>query len=114
MRERPKKVYEKESLKGSRTESLSERARKKEEKERHRAVSSKKNLYKVLEVEVSSSQRTPVLAAGFQLKGSLCHFNQLHIISQRVISLAPRRSRERKLCLRYPLADTSVVLVNAV
>ena len=37
--ERLKRSAEKESLKGSRTESLSERARKKEEKERHRAVS---------------------------------------------------------------------------
>ena len=52
VRERPKKVYEKESLKGSRTESLSERARKKKEKERHSAVSKEKNLYKVQEVEV--------------------------------------------------------------
>ena len=89
---RPKK----ESLKGSRTESLSERARKKEEKERHSAVSKEKESYKVVEVEVSSSQRTPVLAAGFHWKETFATSTKLHNTTQLVVSHAPLgRSRER-------------------
>ena len=53
-----KRSTAKESLKGSRKESLSERARK---KERHRAVSKGKNLYKVLEVEVCQERLQRVI-----------------------------------------------------
>ena len=133
VRERPKKVYEKESLKGSRTESLSERARKKKEKERHSAVSKEKNLYKVQEVEVvrkiaacdphnlclrgitsSSPKRTPVLAAGFQLEGNLCHFTKSCTSTRSVGSpTVPLGINRAKLCPRS-LAGTSEVLVNAV
>merc|ERR1712001_582511 len=33
----------------------------------------------------SCQERTPVIAAGFQLEGNLCHFKELHNITQRVI-----------------------------
>ena len=121
--ERPQKVYEKESLKGSRTERLSERTRKKEEKERHRAVSKEKNLYKVLEVEVcqkrsqrvipylclrgitsSSLKRTPVLAAGFQLEGNLCHFTKSCTSSRSIGSpiTLPWGDQESETCQSSP------------
>ena len=76
-------------------------------------VSNRKNLCKVLEVEVSSSQRTPVLAAGFQLKGNLCHFDKLHNILQLEISHVPLEIKRAKHATLF-LAGTSVVLVNAV
>ena len=84
---------EKESLKGSRKVRLLERARKKCGKNEIQ-VSNKKNLHKFLDVEgcqkiaacdpqprrkgitSSSLKRTPVLAAGFQLEGNLCHFTK--------------------------------------
>ena len=47
-KERPKKVYRKRIFKGF----YNDESVGKSEKERHRAVSSEKNLYKVLEVEV--------------------------------------------------------------
>ena len=104
---------EKESLKGSRTESLSERARKKEEKERHSAVSKEKESYKVVEVEVSSSQRTPVLAAGFHWKETFATSIKLQNITQLGISHEPREIKRAKYA-KALLAGTSVVLVKAV
>ena len=133
-RERLKRSAEKESLKGSRTESLSERARKKKEKERHSAASKGKESYKVLEVEVgqersqrvipnlclrgitSSSKRTLVLAAGFHLEGNLSHlshFEKLHNLTQRVTSPVPLGDQESEIA-KALFAGTSLVLVNAV
>ena len=60
-----------------------------------------------------SIARTPVLAAGFQLEGNLCHFDKLHNITQLEISHVPleiKRAKHAKLSF----AGTSVVLVNAV
>ena len=95
-------------------------------------VSSIKNLHKVLEVESlfrrsqrvipnpclwgitsSSLKRTPVLAAGFQLEGNLCHFDKLHNITQLEISHVPLEIKRAKYA-KALLAGTSVVLVNAV
>ena len=91
VRERPKKVYEKESLKGSRTESLSERARKndtvpcrknriftrfKKWKLSERSQRVIPTTYALGGSRVLVLKRTPVLAAGFQLEGNLCHFTK--------------------------------------
>ena len=122
---------EKESLKGSRKVRLLERARKKSGKNDIQ-VSNKKNLHKVLEVESlsrrsqrvipnlclwgitsSSLKRTPVLAAGFQLEGNLCHFDKLHNITQRLVPPVPLGDKESESATAL-LAGTSLVLVNAV
>ena len=97
---------EKESLKGSRKDRLLERARKKE-RTNDIEVSNKKNLTRFWnwkcvkkiaacdhpvplgDHKSSCQERTPVIAAGFQLEGNLCHFNKLHNITQHVISHVP-------------------------
>ena len=61
----------------------------------------------------SSITRTPVLAAGFQLEGNLCHFDKLHYITQLEISHAPLEIKRAKYA-KALLAGTSVVLVKAV
>ena len=76
-------------------------------------MSNEKNLYKVLEVEVSSSQRTPVLAAGFHWKETFATSIKLHNITQLVISHAPLEIKRAKYA-KALLAGTSVVLVKAV
>ena len=61
----------------------------------------------------SSIIRTPVLAAGFQLEGNLCHFDKLLNITQLEISLVPLEIKRAEY-VKALLAGTSIVRVNAV
>ena len=99
-----KRFTVKESLKGSRKESLLERARRRSKPLtpylRQRGIN-------------SSSQTTPVLAAGFHWKETFATSIKLQSITQLGISHEPREIKRAKYA-KALLAGTSVVLVNAV
>ena len=99
-----KRFTAKESLKGSRKESLLERARRR----------SKYWIPYLCQRGInSSSQRTPVLAAGFHWKETFATSIKLQNITQLGISHEPREIKRAKYA-KALLAGTSVVLVNAV
>ena len=99
-----KRFTAKESLKGSRKESLLERARRR----------SKYWIpYLCQRGTNSASQRTPVLAAGFHWKETFATSIKLQSITQLGISHEPREIKRAKYA-KALLAGTSVVLVNAV
>merc|ERR1712001_255343 len=51
----------------------------------------------------SCQERTPVIAAGFQLEGNLCHFKKLHVNTQHRTPTTCRWGVKRaKLCPRSP------------
>ena len=99
-----KRFTAKESLKGSRKESLLERAR------RRSKIGSPTYARGGSTVLV---KRTPVLAAGFHWKETFATSIKLQNITQLGISHEPREIKRAKYAQAL-LAGTSVVLVNAV